>query len=102
MKLTDLDVHEAYTRAIHGESVNSIARSMAVTEGALRWRFRNKTPPREIRRVAWLLYEAEQAMGRLASTMGGMTPALRAKVERLSRAIQAEATPKDSTRVQPM
>ena len=39
MKLTELAIREAHLRAVHGESVRSIARSMAVTEGALRWRF---------------------------------------------------------------
>jgi hypothetical protein len=83
MKLTELKVHEAYTRAIYGESVNSIARSMSVTEGALRWRFRGMNHPREVRRAAWQHFEAMQALE-------AMPPAMRAKVERMAKRLEAD------------
>jgi AcrR family transcriptional regulator len=61
MKLTLLQIREAHSRAVHGESVRAIARSLSVTEGALRHHFRKGTSPAEIRRIAWDLFNAEQA-----------------------------------------
>lgn len=61
MKITFLQVEAAYLRAVHGESVRSIARSLGVTEGCLRFHFRGRTHPKEIRRLAFALFHAEQA-----------------------------------------
>ena len=65
MKLNTIQLHEAFGRAVQGESARSIARSMAVTEGALRWHFRKGTHPREVRRLAFELFYAEQRMEQL-------------------------------------
>jgi len=66
MKLTALQLHEALGRATYGESVRSIARTMGVTEGALRFHFRKGTHPRELRRLAFELFHARQRLEQVA------------------------------------
>lgn len=74
-KLTYLQREEAFARAVHGESAHAIARSMNVTEGALRWHWRKDVHPSEVRRLAWQLYEARMLVELLP-------PARRKRVER--------------------
>ena len=62
MKITFLQVEQAFSRAVWGESVRSIARSLDVTEGCLRFHFRKETSPKEVRRVAVELFHARQAI----------------------------------------
>ena len=56
MKITALQVHEAYQRAVWGESVRSIARRFGVTEGCLRFHFRKDVHPRKLRKLAFELH----------------------------------------------
>jgi hypothetical protein len=65
MKLTFIEVETAFRRNVMGESCRAIARSLGVTEGALRFHFRKGASPREIRRLAWDLFNAEQAKAQL-------------------------------------
>jgi hypothetical protein len=65
MKITFLQVEEAYGRAVYGESVRSIARRFGVTEGCLRFHFRKSTHPREVRRLAFQLFHARQMIDSL-------------------------------------
>ena len=65
VKITFLEVEQAFSRAVWGESVRSIAQSLGVTEGCLRSHFRKETSPKEIRRVAVELFHARQAIERL-------------------------------------
>jgi len=67
MKITFLQVEEAFARALWGESVRSIARSMGVTEGCIRFHFRKCKSPREVRRMAFDLVHAQQALARLSA-----------------------------------
>jgi predicted transcriptional regulator len=66
MKLTFLQIEQAHGRAVFGESVRSIARSMGVTEGALRFHFRKDIHPRELRRLAYELHAARQLLESLS------------------------------------
>ena len=66
-KITEIALYEAFNRAVWGESVNSIAKSMGVWEGALRHRFkRDGQPPAEVRRMAFELFHLEQQVKRLS------------------------------------
>lgn len=67
MKLTFLQIEQAHGRAVYGESVRSIARSMGVTEGALRFHFRKDTPPMEIRRLAYELHAIRQLLDNMSA-----------------------------------
>jgi len=67
MKITFLQVEEAFARALWGESVRSIARCMGVTEGCIRFHFRKGKSPREVRRMAFDLVHAQQALTRLSA-----------------------------------
>ena len=62
MKITFLQIEEAFVRCLYGESVRSIARSMAVTEGCLRFHFRKGKSPKEVRRLAFELMHAQQLL----------------------------------------
>lgn len=76
MKITYLQVHEAFNRCAGGESARSVAKSLGVTEGALRFHFRKGTHPKEVRRLAFALFHAQQARAAL-------TPARQRAVDRL-------------------
>ena len=59
MKLTTTDIEAAFMRACLGESVNRVARDFNVTEGCLRWRFKNLgLDAVAVRRVADMLVYA--------------------------------------------
>lgn len=64
-KLTCIQIDDAFGRAVIGESVRKIAHSMGVTEGALRFHFRKHPSPKEVRRLAYALFHAEQCRARL-------------------------------------
>lgn len=76
LKITFIQVHEAFGRAVVGESVRAIARSLGVTEGCLRFHFRKGASPKEVRRLAWAMVHAQQARASL-------TPAGQKEVDRL-------------------
>lgn len=76
MKVTFLQIEEAFARALWGESVRAIARSLGVTEGCLRFHFRKGVSPNEARRVAFALFHARQELAMLPES-------IRAKAERL-------------------
>ena len=61
MKVSFLQIHEAFNRAVMGEPVSAIARSLGVTEGCLRYHFSKGTPPKEVRRVAFEIFRARHA-----------------------------------------
>ena len=87
MKLTFLQIEEAFGRSLYGESVRSIARSMAVTEGALRFHFRKGKSPKEVRRLAFDLVHAQQLRDSLSA-------GARAEVARLvAKAAKANPMP---------
>ncbi len=65
MKITFLQVHEAFNRCAGGESARSVAKSLGVTEGALRFHFRKGTHPKEVRRLSFALFHAQQARAAL-------------------------------------
>ena len=67
MKITYLQVHEAFPRCAGGESVRSVAKGLGVTEGALRFHFRKETHPKEVRRIAFAMFHAEQARAALTA-----------------------------------
>jgi hypothetical protein len=90
MKLNFMQTHEAFGRAVRGESVRSIARGMAVTEGALRFHFRKSTHSREVRRIAFDLFHVRQAVEQLSSRMDQMTPARRAELTRMAQSMGAD------------
>lgn len=69
MKVTFLQIEEAYARAMWGESVRAIARSLGVTEGCLRFHFRKGVSPTEVRRVAYAMHHAQQARAMLTEAM---------------------------------
>jgi hypothetical protein len=66
LKITAIQIHEAFARAVLGESVRSLARGLGVDESTLREHFKKggKTP-RQIREIAFQLFYAEQAQNRL-------------------------------------
>jgi hypothetical protein len=67
MKITELQVHEAFYRAMQGESVRSLARGLGVDESSLRERFKKGgTTPKQCREIAFQLFYAEQAMAGLS------------------------------------
>jgi predicted transcriptional regulator len=66
MKITFLQIEQAFIRACNGESVMSIARSLDVTEGCLRFHFRKSTSPKEIRHLAYEMFHAQQLYSSLA------------------------------------
>ena len=66
MKITVLQIHESFGRAVAGESVRAIARSLRVTEGCPRVHFRKSTSPKEIRRLAYEMFHAQQLYSNLA------------------------------------
>ena len=73
MKLRPTDIEAAFMRVVLGESVNSVARGLSVSEGALRWRFKREGRDAvEVRRAAWQLYAAQLAYERL-STLDRLT-----------------------------
>lgn len=65
MKITFLQIEQAFKRAVVGEYVRSIARDLGVTEGALRFHFRKGAHPKQVRRIAYALFYSEQAVARL-------------------------------------
>ena len=69
MKITFIQIEEAFARAVFGESVRAIARSLRVTEGCLRFHFRKGTSPKTVRRLAFAMLHAQQA--RASLTLGG-------------------------------
>ena len=66
MKVTFLQIEQAFIRACNGESVRSIASCLGVTEGCLRHHFRKSTSPKEIRRLAYELFCTQQQFASLA------------------------------------
>ena len=66
MKVTFLQIEQAFIRACNGESVRSIASRLGVTEGCLRFHFRKSTSPKEIRRLAYELFHTQQLYAGLA------------------------------------
>ena len=80
MKMTEIQVHEAFERAVHGESVRSLAREYGVDESSLRERFkRGGSTPAEVRRLAFDLFYARQRLAMLDE-------AGRREAERIARA----------------
>ena len=65
MKITFLQVEQAFKRAVVGESVRAIARDLNVSEGCLRFHFRKGNPPKAVRKLAYDLFYAEQQLARL-------------------------------------
>jgi len=65
MKITFLQIEEAFRRAVMGESVRSLARDLGVDESTLRQHFRKGPTPKEVRALAWQLFHVEQARARL-------------------------------------
>lgn len=65
MKLTFLQVDEAFSRVVLGESGRAVARSLGVTEAALRFRWRKGPTPRHVRQVAINVFYAHMARDRL-------------------------------------
>lgn len=76
LKFTFIQLHEAFGRAVMGESVRAIAQRLGVTEGCLRFHFRKGTSPKEVRRLAFELLHAQQVRASL-------TPAEQRDVDRL-------------------
>ena len=92
MKLTFLQVEEAFARCLYGESARSIARSMGVTEGALRFHFRKGKSPREVRQIAFDLLAAEQRSAQLTANLSPAELAqFNREVVRLRRASHCRA-----------
>ena len=86
MKLRPTDIEAAFMRVVLGESVNSVARGLSVSEGALRWRFRREGRDAvEVRRAAWQLFAAQVAYERLSTrdrlTVDRLVMRLRGKPE---------------------
>ncbi|MCP1131285.1 hypothetical protein [Robbsia andropogonis] len=78
--MTEMQVNEAFARAVHGESVRSLAREYGVDESSLRERFKRcGATPAEVRRLAFDLFYARQQVAMLDE-------AERREVERLMRA----------------
>ena len=69
MKITFIQIEEAFARAVFGESIRAISRSLRVTEGCLRFHFRKGTSPKEARQLAFAMLHAQQA--RASLTLGG-------------------------------
>ena len=87
MKITFLQVEEAFGRSVYGESVRSIARSMGVTEGALRFHFRKGASPKEMRQLAFKLLQAQQRKEEITANMSAAELALFSReLNRLRRA----------------
>jgi hypothetical protein len=84
LKINFIQIEEAYGRAVWGESVRAIAHSLGVTEGCLRFHFRKRASPRQVRRLAFELLHIEQVRARL-------TPAERKAVDRLTAKAKARA-----------
>jgi hypothetical protein len=79
MKITEFQIHEAYQRAVLGESVRSLARGLGVDESTLRQHFRKGPTPRQIRELAGQYFHAQQARGRLDEKERQICDALVAK-----------------------
>lgn len=66
MKITAIQVHEAFHRAAMGKSVRSLAHELGVNESTLREHFRKRgTTPKQLRELAFKLFHAQQALARL-------------------------------------
>ncbi len=67
-KLLTIDIENAFSRAVSGESVRKIAASLHVTEGALRYRFGKikGASPKEVRQVAYRLLEVSKRRAMLS------------------------------------
>ncbi len=66
MKLTFIQIQEAFQRAVMGESVRSLARGLGVDESTLREHFqKDGAPPTVVRELSWQLFDALQAGERL-------------------------------------
>lgn len=79
MKLTFLQVHEAFGRAVNGESGRAIAHSLSVTEGCLRYHFRKGPSPKAVRQIAFELFYAHQTLERLEADERAAVDKLAAK-----------------------
>ena len=86
MKLTFLQIEQAFSRVTWGESGRAVARDLNVTEGALRFHFRKGAHPRYIRALALQMMYADQARARLSADD-------RAAVDRLVALALAESAP---------
>jgi hypothetical protein len=65
MKLTFLQVDQAFNRVVWGESGRAVARDLGVDESALRFHFRKGVTPRYVREIALCKFHAEQMRDRL-------------------------------------
>lgn len=84
MKVTFIQIEQAFGRAVLGESVRAIARSLGVTEGCLRFHFRKGKSPKAVRRLAFGMIHAQQARASL-------TPAGQKEVDRLTAKARGHA-----------
>ncbi|MFZ3142268.1 hypothetical protein [Polaromonas sp.] len=65
MKITFLQIDQAFGRVCWGESCRAVARDLGVTEGALRFHFRKGPSPRYVRELAFRMMYADQERDRL-------------------------------------
>ena len=65
MKVTFLQVDEAFTRVVWGESGRAVARSLGITEAGLRYHFKKRVSPRYVREVAIRKAHADTALAQL-------------------------------------
>ncbi|KKB62404.1 hypothetical protein WM40_17340 [Robbsia andropogonis] len=67
MKMTEIQVFEAFARAVQGESVRSLAREYGVDESSLRERFkRGGSTPKEVRRLTFDWFYAQRRLAMLS------------------------------------
>lgn len=102
MKLRPTDIETAFMRVVEGESVNSVARGLNVTEGALRWRF-NRLGLRasEVRRVALVVCAARMAYEALSERDRLAVDRLVAQLRKPAKQSPAHAGPYEHTKVSP-
>lgn len=84
LKITFLQIEEAFGRNVYGESVRAIARSLGVSGGCLRFHFRKGRSPKRVRQLAFELFRIEQVRASL-------TAAERKAVDRLVAKARAAA-----------
>ena len=84
MKITFIQIQQAFGRAVYGESVRATAGGLGVTEGCLRFHFRKGASPRQVRQLAFDLCHIQQVRASL-------TPAERKAVDRLAAKARATA-----------
>lgn len=67
MKLTFLQIDQAFERVCWGESCRAVARDLGVTEGALRRHFRKGPSPRYVRELVIRMIYAEQERDQMSA-----------------------------------